>query len=576
MNPTKIKGGTGIYLNANDKDAFEHFVSNSSVSYYKRGSNGLIYKLKLNPGVTSMYSSLDANDYTKPVNIILVKVTFICPLKTKFEVNNESINTTQQTNFFEEINIQTDVYLKTMSYLQPLCPAIVYANLFEPTDPKINSITSVLKTQIKNAGYNALEVLNANGVKLGLIGMEIMQNPIGLNNVFNNVDEYNYYFPQALQTLIEFVIKTGYTHGDFHSSNMLLNAHITDYYKGMNGCVKIIDFGYAQKLPKRIYDILKGYYENKMYVKFLNSLCDIRRKDNYDMNDYDDYLHTCLKKNPITKRELTNDEKYNMNEMIKNLFTLREQAIDDLVRNFTQKHLPLENSEKNKMYMGYIHEEKPVELHFNFDNQTIIKQDDFTNYVEKKLMENYRSLMMDMKSITPNYDYDYEMMIIIKSLYNYLLILNKINIGKEKEMYEKASVCYTNMSIIDFCVRIYRTQEDIDKFYKILLNCSFLQDVHTNTVYDYMKMKIPKKEKEFKIFVDIMKTQLPYENPEEAVKEYNRQVNDVLPMSELPFSMGGKKRNRKTKGKKQRSTRKNRFTCKMNKKQNKCKLMKGG
>ena len=41
------KGGTGIYLNANDEEAFNHFLSNSTASYYRRGSNGVIYKLHL-------------------------------------------------------------------------------------------------------------------------------------------------------------------------------------------------------------------------------------------------------------------------------------------------------------------------------------------------------------------------------------------------------------------------------------------------------------------------------------------------------------------------------------------------
>lgn len=576
MNQRKTKGGTGIYLNANDKEAFEHFLSNSTASYYRKGSNGVIYKLTLNPGVTSHYLSLDANDYLQPVSVVLVKVTFVCPLKTKFEINNTPINTTQQSNFFEEINIQTDVYLKTMSYLQPICPAIVYANLYDPIDPTISNITSILKTQLTGAGENALDVLSANGIKLGLIGMEIMQNTVALNEAYKDFDRYNYYFPQALQTLIEFVMKTGYNHGDFHASNMLINTNVTDYYKNITGCIKIIDFGYAAKLPKRIYNILKGYYENKQYVKFLNTLCDIKRKDNYDMNTYDHYLYVCFKKNPFTNTEFTIDAKNNMNITIQYLFDMREIALDELVHKFTNKHLPLGNAEKNKMYMGYIHDQKHVDLHFNFDNQTIIKQADFTNYVEKKLMENYRNLMMDITSATPKYNYESETLFVVKSLYNYLLILNSINIGKENEMYEKASMCYINMSIIDFCVRIYQNQEDIDKFYKILFNCSFLQDVHINTVFDYMK--IPKKEEEFKIFVEIMKTALAYEDPEEAVKEYKRQINDVLPMSELPFSMGGKKRNRKTKRKKQRTrTKKNRFSCRINKKQvNNCKIMKGG
>lgn len=48
---TTSNGGSGIYLNANDRDAFLHFLENSTAKYFTSGSYGITFILTLNPDV---------------------------------------------------------------------------------------------------------------------------------------------------------------------------------------------------------------------------------------------------------------------------------------------------------------------------------------------------------------------------------------------------------------------------------------------------------------------------------------------------------------------------------------------
>lgn len=351
------KGGSGIYLNANDKEAFEHFVTNSTARFLKTGSFGITYELTLNPGVQSKYLSLDASTYSQPVKKLILKTTFVYPLEVELEINRpddgrkEKKKTTNIENFYEEVNIQTDTYLKTMQYLEPICPAIVYAAIVDWNDPFMGFITRYYSPQF-------VQQLNSYpGIKIGLIAMEIVSNAVILYDYMDAKAYYESFFPKALHTLIDFVIKTGYNHGDFHASNMIINPTIKNYFWGRSGKVSIIDFGFAEKLSQEMYKKIKNLYQQKKYVEILALLCDIPRKDGYNLNDFDGYTVMCLKSPPHLNdvRNYVVNKAW-MNEQISILFSQREQSINHLVKTFTQKHLPLSNSAKNEMYNGVLFE----------------------------------------------------------------------------------------------------------------------------------------------------------------------------------------------------------------------------
>ena len=369
------KGGSGLYLNAHDKEAFEHFLQNSTSAFFRSGSNGMTYTLTLNPGVESKYLSLDASTYSLPVRQLLVKTVFIYPLPVQLDIvspsgSPETKNTTTIDNFYEEVNIQTDVYLKTMQYLEPLCPAIVYAGVvYNYTDPLMQYVSNMISQNLSRETQKKLREYP--GLGIGLIGMEVLDQANSLHDFMNKKDFYEGYIAKAYHTLIEFMIQTGYSHGDFHSGNFLVDSNIRNYFWGKKGKVTIIDFGYSQKLTKDKYNEIKTLYKQQTYVDILLLLCDIPRKDFYDMNDFQGYTVMCLKSQPkISGIPGYSVDKREINNKIIELYALREQSINNLVKTFTAKKLPLSNSAKNEMYNGVYFQKKTITTFENAYNVT--------------------------------------------------------------------------------------------------------------------------------------------------------------------------------------------------------------
>lgn len=384
------KGGSGLYLNANDKEAFKHFLQNSTSRFLKSGSYGMTYVLTLNPGVESQYLSLDASNYSQPVRQLLLKTIFIYPLPVKLDIISptgkaETKNTTTLDNFYEEVDIQTDVYLKTMKYLEPLCPAIVYANvIYNYSDPLMQYLNNIISQSISRESQKTLG--DYPGIGIGVIGMEVLGNTDTLHSFMGYKQYYDSYIAKAYHTLIEFIIQTGYNHGDFHAGNFLVDTSITNYFWGKRGKVTIIDFGFAQKLPKDKYDHIKQLYKQQKYVDILLLLCDIPRKDFYNMNDYEGYTTMCLKTQPeFIDRPRYLVDKREINYKISELYALREESINNLVKTFTAKKLPLSNSAKNQMYNGVHFEKKYIttfEKAYNVTDMSI-QVNDILNYLER-------------------------------------------------------------------------------------------------------------------------------------------------------------------------------------------------
>lgn len=480
-----MKGGTGIYLDANDKDAFEHFLQNSTLSFSKAsGSFGITYVLTLNPDVESKYLSLDASNYSKPVKQILLKTTFVYPVSLQLQVfdparnQHSSKSTTTVDNFYEEVNIQTDVYLRTMEYLQPLCPAIVYANVLDINDTSIAKITSTFDNNLR------YQIRNLPGIRIGLIAMELMDNAVTVYEAVQYKTFYESYIAKVYYTLIEFIIKTGYNHGDFHFGNILLNLKVTDYFFKKRGQATMIDFGYTEKLSQENYTILKELYKEKRYVEILDKLCDIPRKDGYIMNDFTGYTDTCLRTNPYLMDDTSYVvDKEDINNKISQLYELREKAIDIVVDKMGSLgiHLPLSNAAKNKMYNGNIPTKKVV----NQINATVMIRD-----------LDIREFLDDIRDMVEDYT---TKLVHICYMYTYLLNIQfPGESDKNKRIasliysgafngYDYNSICYfvskkfiPNMNVNDASVLVKKI---IDKY-------SFLENIHFNTFVNHIPADI--------------------------------------------------------------------------------------
>jgi hypothetical protein len=405
----------GVLINSEPKDAFDNFLSNSTFRFISRGTYGITFKATLMSGIPSPYTRLD---YGGEVRHILIKISLLYDdgmtadqqkvFISKFSTNTGSVPgaapaeaapaeasyngispqsevvvqitpTAQLTtcimqNFINEVNVQTDIFLKTMNYLQPICPAIVYSGIIHGNSDEFRSVMDKMIAGSIEVGSRTITRELFVGIKnnkdkyhnLGIIGMEFADDCVLLHSLqakFTRI-QYETVESMALYILLKLAIDTGYTHGDFHTGNIFINTETTTYFAGLRGSPLLIDFGFAQKIPLNRLKIIKDNYLAGNYTDALKQLCLIRRSDDLDMSRYKSfYGYACGTYDSYGRREIREfSSKANINWAIGEFIRKREMAIDEMIQSFEEKHamdptiplLPLSNKIKNSMYSGLI------------------------------------------------------------------------------------------------------------------------------------------------------------------------------------------------------------------------------
>ena len=75
-------------------------------------------------------------------------------------------------------------------------------------------------------------------------------------------------------TIIELAVTTGYNHGDFHASNIMINFQPNVYFQGLPGQVLLIDYGFAKKIPPPMMEEIQDLYSRGGYMDILEKLCE--------------------------------------------------------------------------------------------------------------------------------------------------------------------------------------------------------------------------------------------------------------------------------------------------------------
>jgi len=363
----------GIFINTEDSGAFEHFLRNSKISMLLSGAFGITFKAELQKGATTTYRYLSQENFNQPVTCLLIKVC--CLFNKENGEENEKLdfssmgeemrlNSVDIELFKREINIQTDIYLKTCDYLQPICPAIVHAGSYTDKDEDLNieTLLDILSSTLQPKEKQILSSIRASYVgeefsSLGIIAMEFANNYEELYYVLNHTREentINYIYSICYDRIIDLAIKTGYTHGDYHTSNIMVNTNYNIFYDGTLGEVLLIDFGFAQKIPERIMDQIKQLYKNNKYLEIMRELCEIRRTDGMQMNTNTIYEWAC--------HNYSEEDKAQINEFMQNeLKPRRETFIHNLIQKFNYLHtrepstyptLPLSSESKQNLFQG--------------------------------------------------------------------------------------------------------------------------------------------------------------------------------------------------------------------------------
>lgn len=319
-----MKGGLLIKPKYTEDTAFDYFISNSDISVFDSGSSGIILKCVLHNVNKSPYemirtgsiSSINKNVKTILIKLSLIKhnihdYTFTFKFKDEYNKIIDTVikNVATEAEFIKEVDIQRDIFEKTKKFNNPICPCIIYSKHLKTKDE--DDIVLLKKIIDKLNEYNKKimndNVLNAyktdKNITIGLIGMEIAERykPLCLitdeledkkENPKYDLIQLKYlkhkYECMAKLKYIEMVIKTGYSHNDFHDCNFLINTKDKVSFN-VPGNIMILDFGDALKIDEITMERIKLLYKNNKFTGILNELYkmdDVRDFPNIDSIQY--------------------------------------------------------------------------------------------------------------------------------------------------------------------------------------------------------------------------------------------------------------------------------------------------
>ena len=348
-----------------------------------------------------------SNEYGNPVYHLVIKLCIISDQPGDQPVSadgilNGKLNSVKGSDFQNEINIQTDIFFKTLQYLEPLVPGIVYADILQNSED-IKDILELLtqngEREIEESLQNLLNFFKFTpNVGLGIIAMELVSpaktlfriveelkqtNRISRSDMVKNIARYG---------ILQLALQTEYSQNDFHRSNIMMLDDL-NYFNSTLYPYRpiIIDFGRAVKIPPTIMEIIRNLVKEGNYIGALQYLCDksfshemisdiINADSHYgwvcgDYNmwgkDYNQYIDDfVIKYNnkydaDTVKKYIPKPQPLSLNDniLIGKLFTQREKGMDtsislmnNLHNEYPEKYplLPISNQIKNSLYNGMI------------------------------------------------------------------------------------------------------------------------------------------------------------------------------------------------------------------------------
>jgi hypothetical protein len=289
------------------------------------------------------------------------------------------------------VNIQKEIYTKTMDYLEPICPAIVFSQIYKDESDISGVLKSIHNHTLEGKKTRSLldSILSKSSeFNLGIIVMEFADGYMKAREVSKLPSDD----PKQIHTiwiecifkyiLLELALKTGYHHADFHKGNLLIKPDDTSnvnpyrYFdikrtsgQPILGKPLIIDFGLSVKIQEPILKTIKDECAKKDYLNALQKLCEIPRKDHVKINKKksnwatDNYGWVCN----TQMQRVAKDSYHPHNIVIDRLFSARERSKEILKDTFNKTHpegphLPLNNDVSRDAVKGdtLIEKDEPI------------------------------------------------------------------------------------------------------------------------------------------------------------------------------------------------------------------------
>jgi len=241
---------------------YNYFFPNSTFKMFTNDSISCVtYLVTLKKEKETPFESVRSTQFNIEIRTLLLKF-FVTTngelnyynkmLKLPNRPNHNGIEITDKVSFNREIYIQNNVYKKSLrdksSYLEPICPAILYHEF-------TTSHSDQHKYWFDKLDVNYFEILETVDSKnvpipfwpkllhMGFIAMEFMDGYETLGKLYSNNDpDLNKYVIYAKYE-IKRLNNLGFKHNDAHLGNIMINTNINYYSTKEKGKALIIDFG---------------------------------------------------------------------------------------------------------------------------------------------------------------------------------------------------------------------------------------------------------------------------------------------------------------------------------------------
>ena len=284
------------------EESFYYFIKNSKITLLNdESSYGLIFKSCFtNPENKSPYFYVDSMGNMSNVLTIVLKLAIVC--ENQNETNCEHWDYKKigmsymlkrcfqyKQDFYSECSIQSDISKKMIMKLIRNTPILLFSKLYTNESKNYRKLAKILSKQCENK-FAINQIINqfADYSKnptfyFGIIAMEyIMPNYTHYCNINNtiimeeiksigeNLDKHDtialskksrkirWLYNKARCELLILALETGYTQGDYHTENILIDEK--------ENKLMIIDFGRASRIPnmdeiRELWEeVLRAYY----------------------------------------------------------------------------------------------------------------------------------------------------------------------------------------------------------------------------------------------------------------------------------------------------------------------------
>ena len=275
--------------------------------------------------IPNCYKSLiPSPNYGQNVESLCIKLNIISPITRNFELFGKYLISVNEDDFIDEINKHTNIYQKTVNYMLPICPSIVFSDIVAGDNAisLLENIEDCISYKDKPEIQNLIYYIRTYDVKIGIIAMEY-KNSIEVRKITEPLATE---FMMGRFILLKLALDTGYNQDDFHPGNILVEetqdyAYVndtpidetalnsatsvddikmicSDYVKNANPAYRwrpfIIDFGRAVKIKPNVLSLIRDCVKRKDYYQALKHLCDIRTtKYTFDFHNQRSYGWVC-------------------------------------------------------------------------------------------------------------------------------------------------------------------------------------------------------------------------------------------------------------------------------------------